>query len=304
MNWEKKGLIISPEKEYWWSQTHAFLPTADILKDDIVRVYFASRDKNLISRIGYVEFNAKNPKKILYRTHEPILETGGFGTFDEFGVNPCCIINKGNEKLLYYFGWQKSINRTYSLFCGLAISNDDGRTFQRYSRAPILDRTNNEPFLRSTVSVLEDNGIYRMWYSSGKGWTEFNNKPCPIYNIRYSESKDGYLWEHHNRVCIDSESDDEFGFARPWVIKDGSIYKMWYSLRSKSKPYTIGYAESSDGLNWTRKDSIVGIQRSSEGWDSEMICFACIYDSNGKKYMLYNGNKHGTEGFGYAKLSQ
>lgn len=304
MNWEKKGMIYSPENSFWWSRTHAYLPTVDIQNNKTIRVYFSSRDENQISRIGYTEFDIKDLKKILYTTPEPILDVGSFGAFDEFGVNPCCVINKGREKLLYYFGWQKSISHSYSVFCGLAISVDGGKTFERYSKVPILDRTNHEPFLRSSVSVIEDNGCYRMWYVSGFGWTEFNNKPCPTYNIRYSESKDGYLWESTDKICIKSESGDEFGFARPWVIKDGSIYRMWYSVRAKSNPYSIGYAESTDGLDWVRKDSIVGIKRSSEGWDSEMICFSCIYDLNGKRYMLYNGNKHGREGFGYAELIQ
>ena len=302
MKWNKWGLVYWPDTARWWSRSHAYLPTAEIVYSETIRVYFSSRDENQMGRIGYVDLDAEDPKKILYVTSEPILDVGEFGSFDEYGVNPCCLINKGEEKLLYYFGWQKSIKSSYALFCGLAVSIDGGRTFNRYSKAPILDRTDREPFLRSSVSVIEDNGLFRMWYVSGAGWTEFNNKACPTYNIRYCESKDGYVWAPTDVVCVDFKSDDEFGFGRPWVIKDGSIYRMWYSIRRKYRPYCIGYAESSDGLEWIRRDEAVGIHRSEKGWDSEMICFACIYDINGKRHMLYNGNRHGAEGFGYAQF--
>ena len=75
---------------------------------------------------------------------------------------------------------------------------------------------------------------------------------------------------------------------------------MWYSIRSTHEPYKIGYAESIDGLNWTRKDHLVGIHRSDTGWDSEMICYPCVIPFKGKYYMFYNGNRHGSTGFGYA----
>ena len=64
----------------------------------------------------------------------------------------------------------------------------------------------------------------------------------------------------------------------------------------------IGYAESDDGLHWVRKDAEVGTGKSDTGWDSEMICYPCVVDVKGRRYMFYNGNRHGSTGFGYAVL--
>jgi hypothetical protein len=77
---------------------------------------------------------------------------------------------------------------------------------------------------------------------------------------------------------------------------------MWYSVRSRAAPYRIGYAESPDGLSWNRKDDQVGIHRSEDGWDAEMICFPAVIDVCGKRLMFYNGNQHGATGFGVAVL--
>jgi hypothetical protein len=79
---------------------------------------------------------------------------------------------------------------------------------------------------------------------------------------------------------------------------------MWYSIRSHSRPYRIGYAESGDGLQWERRDDEAGIEASASGWDSEMICYAAVIDVNGRRLMFYNGNRHGATGFGVAELER
>ena len=79
---------------------------------------------------------------------------------------------------------------------------------------------------------------------------------------------------------------------------------MWYSYRGQPgiPTYRIGYAESDDGINWTRNDDQVGIDVSNTGWDSEMIEYPHIAKINGKQIMFYCGNHFGKGGFGYAEL--
>ena len=103
------------------------------------------------------------------------------------------------------------------------------------------------------------------------------------------------------RVCLDLATDDEYGFGRPFVLKDEGMFKMWYSIRSRSKGYRLGYAESADGTHWLRKDEQVGLDVSSEGWDSEMICFGCVQPTRYGTYLFYNGNNYGETGFGVAR---
>jgi hypothetical protein len=81
---------------------------------------------------------------------------------------------------------------------------------------------------------------------------------------------------------------------------------MWYSYRgSENNPnYRIGYAESSNAINWIRKDESAGIDVSLTGWDSEMICYPFILDFQNIRYLFYNGNGYGRTGFGIAILEQ
>jgi hypothetical protein len=76
---------------------------------------------------------------------------------------------------------------------------------------------------------------------------------------------------------------------------------MWYASRGTA--YRIGYAESSDGRHWERRDGEAGIDVSDSGWDSEMLAYPCVFDHRGQRYMLYNGNGFGQTGIGLAILS-
>ena len=97
--------------------------------------------------------------------------------------------------------------------------------------------------------------------------------------------------------------------ARPSVIVEDNLYKMWYSKRNidgfrvdNQKGYNGGYAESLDGVNWTRKDEEFGLNRSLSGWDSDAIAYPYVLKFKNIKIMFYNGNSFGKTGFGYAIL--
>ena len=300
MKWLKKGLVIEPTGKLDWMVTHASIPFAENIEGNLYRVYFAGRDNRNRSQIGYIEVNINEPQKILYITEKPVLRFGSLGAFDDNGVMPSWIIRHDDTKYLYYTGWNQGVTVPFYLQVGLATSRDAGKTFERISKAPILDRSSHDPYLSASPCILIGNGVWRAWYTSCVRWEMENGKPKHYYHIRYAESKDGINWEREGVVCIDFKSREEYAIARPCVLKENDVYKMWYSYRGKS--YRIGYAESKDGVHWRRKDEEVGIDVSQSGWDSEMICYAFVFIHRDRKYMLYNGNNYGKTGFGYAIL--
>ena len=296
MKWIKKGLIIRPAGNLDWMVTHAMLPFAERIVEDLYRIYFSGRDRFNRSLIGYVEVNINEPEKILYITEKPVLGLGALGCFDDNGVTPSWVVNYDDKKYLYYIGWNVGSTVRMGLVAGLAVSRDGGKTFTRVSRGPLLERTDAEPYsILTAPCVLIENEIWRMWYVSGVEWVD---KDTPRYNIKYAESRDGINWDRQEVVCIDFKSPNENALARPCVIKENGIYKMWYSYKGEN--YRIGYAESKDGIIWERKDDEAGIDISESGWDSEMIEYAFVFEHKQIKYMLYNGNDYGKEGIGYA----
>jgi hypothetical protein len=304
MHWNKLGLVYVANGEKSWATSHAYIPTSMMLDEETIRVYVAFLDRDKIGRVGYVDVSAKNPLEIIKISERPVLDIGQDGTFDDNGVTPISLLKSDNKIYLYYVGWQVGIKVRYYLLTGLAISDDGGETFVRQSRVPILERSDRELFVRSAACIHKEDNIWKSWYVSGDKWIDVNSKSVPTYNLRYLESKDGINWGNEGKICIDLATEDEYGFGRPFVIKEDNLYKMWYSVRSVSKGYRIGYAESLDGINWNRQDNRVGIDVSEEGWDSEMVCFSCIQRTKYGSYMFYNGNNYGETGFGVAQLQE
>ena len=302
MKWIKKGLIFEPKGNFDWMLTHAAVPIADKIEGNRYRIYFATRDKDNRSHTAYIEMDIKNPKMILSISEDPVLKPGALGTFDDSGAMPSWIVGYEGKKYLYYTGWTLGITVPFYFYIGLAISRDGRNNFKKNSKSPILGRSIFDPYLTASPCVIIENEIWKMWYVSCVGWELENGKPKHYYHIKYAESKDGINWDRRGIVCIDFKSKDEYAISRPYVIKEKGIYKMWYSYRGEC--YSIGYAESADGIQWVRKDEEAGIDVSESGWDSEMIEYPFVFEHEGKKYMLYNGNGYGKTGFGYAILEE
>lgn len=303
MKWTKLGRIITPQKDLPWMRTHAMLPTPFIANDSSVRVYVSGRDDRNRSHIGYAVIDPEKGGRVLEYGSEAVLSPGELGCFDDNGVTPTYLLRKKDGQVrMYYIGWKPRSTTRMSLMPGLAISDDDGKTFRRYSRAPILRLTDREPIsILTSPCVLNDGDGFKMWYVSGVDWI---HPDLPRYNIKFAESPDGIEWTQTSRVCIDHASERETSLARPWVVKENGIYKMWFSSKRPPQGYRLGYAESDDGVNWRRKDDQVGITVSNDGWDSEMIEYAAVFSARGKTYMLYNGNGYGLEGAGLAVLEK
>jgi hypothetical protein len=308
MRWVQKRLIFKSENNYDWMISHASIPIADTLDNGRLRIYFSTRDQLGCSRPAFIEVLANDPQQILYIHDKPLLNLGKLGTFDDSGIMPSWLVNYRREKYLYYIGWNPQITVPYRLSIGLAISLDGGINFEKYSEGPICDRDLDEIYFNTAPCVMIDNGMWRMWYVSCTGWQIVNQHPEPSYHVKYAESSDGIHWRKTGHVCIDY---DEFSQAigRPCVYLDGGVYRMFYSFRSthayRTDPggsYRLGYAESPDGITWIRKDNEVGISRSQEGWDSQMMEYCHILHYEDKTYMFYNGNGFGKSGFGYAIL--
>jgi hypothetical protein len=310
MKWIKKGLIFAPDQNYDWMVSHASIPVVDEAREGVLRIYFGTRDGNGRSHTSYIEVEADGPENILYVHDEPILSSGRPGTFDDSGIMPSWIINQENKKYLYYIGWNPQVTVSYRLAIGLAVSENGGNSFRKVSEGPICDRSLQEPFFNTAPCVLFDRDIWKMWYISCTGWETINGKAEPRYHVKYADSADGIHWRKTGLVCIDYD-DVTDAIGRPCVLKEEGLYKMFYSYRrlldyrtDREQSYRLGYAESADGLNWTRRDADVGIGKSESGWDSEMIEYCFVYEYKGAKYMLYNGNGFGATGFGYAVLDE
>ncbi len=308
--WVKKGLLYAPNGNHGFDKSHCHKPTPLILSDTLVRIYFGVRDSNSITRTTFIDVDFANldAAKIVYIHDKPIIDIGKIGAFDDSGSNVSSVVRVNNYVYMYYIGWNPSTTVHTRNSIGVVISKDNGLTFQRIYDGSILDRNKFEPYYTGAVDVIFDDNTYKMWYTSGTSWKIIDNKPEISYHIKYAESLDGIDWVRNNIDCI-LPIDEYEAVARPCVIKEGDIYKMWYSKRRIDKfrstiqnGYRGGFAQSIDGKLWKRQDLDFGLDISEYGWDSEAIAYPYVFKIKNKKIMLYNGNGFGRSGLGYAVL--
>lgn len=296
IRWKKLGLFLEPQRDKWWSLTHAMIPTPEAMGGGVFRIYYSGRNQQNQSHIAWADVSLEEPFRVLGYSDGPVLSPGPLGCFDDNGVTPSCVIDIGNgEKALYYIGWNPGSTVRMHLFGGLAISSDNGQTFQRWSNAPILERCRTDPYLNTAPWVVKVGKEFRIYYVSGYEWI---HKDLPRYNIKVARSDDGKVWHREGRVCIDFKDKTENALARPYVIFDDEIWKMWFG--HKGDAYRLGYAESHDGLNWERRDDFAGVDVSPSGFDREMTEYAAVVKHDGRHFMFYNGNNYGFDGIGLA----
>jgi sucrose-6-phosphate hydrolase SacC (GH32 family) len=285
------------------------------LFDDFVRVYFSCRPKRdangqFVSYSAYVDLDRKNLFNIVNIARQPILTLGKKGCFDEFGTYPVSVMKMDDEIWAYYAGWTRCSSVPFNVGVGLAKSTDNGETFERYGDGPILPYTLDEPFTISGPKIRKFNNKYYLFYVAGRKWLKIEGRSEISHRIRVATSTDGINWTRHKKDLISSAWDEEESQASPDVFYANGKYHMFFcgwvpkNFRD-TKNRKIGYASSTDLVNWVRDDSKAGIEIASEedAFDNEMVAYPHVFELDGKTYMLYLGNQVGRYGFGLAELT-
>ena len=306
MRWNKLGLVFCANNENEMMVTGGRTPIPIHIKENIYRIFFASYDDKSRGRVFSLDMDLSNPSILNSLVKKPLIDIGDIGFFDDNGVIPSSVVDNNGTLFLYTIGFSVKNKIIFDAATGLALSQDKGSSFKKLN-GPVLDRGVDDPCFAASPCVLKTDDGWRMWYVSCEYWEKEGEGYKHYYNIKHKKSEDGIYWEPKSETCINFENEFEYAISRPSVvIMPNGKYRMWYSFRAQPgvETYRIGYAESDNGLNWIRKDNISGIDVSAEGWDSEMICYPCVFSHNGKLFMLYNGNGYGKSGFGLAVLEE
>ncbi len=302
MSWQKLGLVFKPKRDLGWGVSHATAPTAIQLNSGEWRVFFANRDAENRSHVGWFDIDLDDPLKGVKSIDAPLLYPGPTGEFDGNGIYTTGVVRLSNDRIrLYNVGWNPGHKSPlFYAAIGAAESDDMGETIDWRCRAPIMDRSVYDPTSVTGPWVLNEHGRFRMWYVSGLSWAETSEGLKSKYHIKYAESADGLTWKRNGDVAIDFQNESEMNIARPVVLFNGQDYETWFSY-STGLGYCIGYARSTHGIKFERQgDSNRVISSGDFDFESEAVCHPMIVVHKGKKFMFYNGNKFGIDGVALA----
>lgn len=306
---KKRGLIIKVDNQTSMWSSHTMAPTPILLDENTIRIFVGGWTKDKISRVWHVDVLKDDPTRVLSVSKHPDLDIGTAGCFDENGVFPAhCYRMSQNIIHLYYTGFQIGHKIRHYNFGGLAISHNNGASFERYSEAPVLDRADEGLFVRAGQSIERaDEGGFHSVYSAGSSWHPCGGELRPVYNVFYQRSRDGIQMNRTGTKIITCDFSVEHGLGRPQIIRLGDHYYVFYTRRViKEMRYFLGCARSRDCVNWERVDESfypVHFGATTE-FDSEMIYFpAVIQVSKNKGYLFYSGNYFGRDGMGLMEIT-
>lgn len=312
MSW-KKG-----EQLFEWdnfslgkSFSHASVPFALHLEDDDFMVYFGARDEKGHSVPFCIQAQIKDGQFLLKgEPTGPLMGVGDLGTFDDSGVMPTCVVMHDGTYWMYYIGWNPQVTVSYRLSIGLAISQD-GIHFERYSPAPLMDRSLEEVYFNTAPYVVKGQQGWEMYYVSCTAWKVLDGKTEPQYTVKRAISDDGVHWNRENKILLEYDEQGE-AFGRPCLLNSSAEKRtLFFSFRKLlgyrnvvGSAYQTAYAEWDEDLEIWKKKYADTLPLGQEGeWDEQMACYGHVFEHRGIHWMLYNGNDFGKSGFGYARWS-
>ncbi len=317
MHWHRLGQVFDPTQHPLPAGCTAFAQSPQALVfDDFVRIYFSTRavdpvNGKYLSHVAFVDMD-KRLQRVLRVAERPVMPLGGLGSFDEHGIFPLNVLRHGGRVLGYTCGWSRRSAVSVETAIGLAISHDDGLSFERLGPGPVLGASLNEPCLVGDGFVQHIEGQFHMWYIFGTGWKRYaaDQSPDRTYKIGHATSSDGVHWakEEARQLIPDRLGPDE-SQALPTVVRIGTRHHLFFCYRESfdfrrtaGRGYRIGHAWSDDLRHWTRDDDWAPLHGTPGAWDSDMQCYPHAFACDGEVVLLYNGNEFGRHGFGAAVL--
>jgi hypothetical protein len=317
MTWRRLGRIFDPTQFALPNHCVQFAQSPQALVfEDFVRIYFSTRavdasNGKYLSHVAYVDMR-RDLRTVIGVSKHTVIPLGDLGCFDEHGIFPINPLRHAGAIYAYTCGWTRRVSVSVDTGIGLAISRDNGRTFERVGPGPVLGASLHEPFLVGDGFVRVIGGTFHMWYIFGTGWKPGPDGAAPdrTYKIGHAVSSDGVRWvkEEAKQIIADRLGPDE-SQALPSVIEINGRHHMVFCYRqsvdfrkNRDRGYRIGHAWSDDLVNWTRDDDDPRLDIGPGDWDSDMQCYPHVFECDGRVHLLYNGNEFGRFGFGAAVL--
>ncbi len=235
LTWSRapNNLVLTNGPSGSWDGVEVFSP--EVLRDgDTLHMWYTGSNWAAY-RIGYAA-STDNGRTWQKSPRNPVLDLGPAGSWDSYSLQGASVLREGDGFRMWYTGQNGSRWRI-----GLATS-PDGIAWTRASGSPVLDLGPEGAWDAQNhywLHVIRGGPGYQMWYTAGD--------PTG-YRIGYAESADGITWQRSaDNPVTDYLLPGRWGRAdqfEPFVLRQGDLYRMWYTERDPDNVYRLNYAWS------------------------------------------------------------
>lgn len=252
-----------------WDSSRAWQPTT-IYNDAIYRMYYSGFNGSRF-QIGL----ATSTDGIIWSkaSQNPVLSRLSIDNKDVH--DPTALLVDG----IYYMWYVSSDNGGSGNFSINRATSTDGIAWTLNPSTPVFRPTSGwgsggvtSPFVTKIGSE------YKMWFSSADNGN---------FAIGLATSADGINWTAYssNPIIVANQSWEGSNVDGPTVLYDGAKYEMFYHSDTN-----IGYATSTDGINWTKPADKNPILTPSQPFDiSRVHAPSALKLSNNTVALYYDG---------------
>ena len=293
--------VMMPGKQSSWNDASSFAPTVFVFKDTLRMLYAGSNAYGFNSTIsiGY----AWSLDDITWQqySNNPVLSPQA-GEWDYPHCNYLHVVVDGDTLRMWYGGGSMI---QLGMRIGYATSVD-GIHWNRYPQ-PVIEP--NAAWNKDGVvpgGVIKEDSIFKMWFGGGVGTAGYPSLTSK-WKTGYATSSDGIHWTLFDDPVVSNGRSTDFDaneVLNACVIRSDSIYDMWYfGHNSGNRKGAIGYASSSDGINWTKypKNPVISSASLQFPW-AENYYDPSVYFDGEIFHMWFTGWDHNSQliAIGYA----
>lgn len=219
----------------------------------------------------------------------PILTIGSLGEWDEKLVETPSVIWSNSIGFLWYSG-QNNIPKRAIGYASLSFNISGDINVEKYINNPIINPSfinQNDVGIDEPSVLLEENNnspIYKMWFKNTFGPGNHS------FRLHYSTSQNGKNWETPTQLNLQLPTSVDSAVAPSVLFRnDISKYQMWFGGRNNFDFWSIIYAESKDGINWT---NVTRALEPEVSWEGRNINGPSVIYKNNIYFMFYDGDKN------------
>ncbi|MBC8319881.1 MAG: hypothetical protein H8E34_04085 [Bacteroidetes bacterium] len=273
----------------------------------------------VLSLPGCKQDISPSPMKFKAYEHNPIINPGAPGSWDELSPSVPNIVWSDSIFYLFYMGW----NTSGRIAIGLA-SSDDGFHFTKFEGNPIIspDSKGFDAFAVAAPIVMKDYSLWIMYYNALE---TADYAPGPSITMASATQPTG-PWSKKETAVLTSGSKGEwdagFVIASSVIKLENNSYIMYYTGGKdffELKDFNIGMATSKDGEHWKKyNDPATKVHPYAESdpvfmagkagdWDGSYVWMPKVARFSEGYNMYYTGIKvskkkvYGATGYAFSK---
>jgi len=293
------GNPVLQQSDEGWDSNHYYFDDPVVLKiNNVYHMWYSSatNDRTSDEESFWIAY-ATSPDGINWAKHGAVISPGPQGSWMDMGALSPSVIYEDGVFRMWFVGAQHF--QRYRNGIGYAISKD-GKTWE-VEQQPVIPPSQSIPIAWNTCVVKKDG----LWYQYVGVSNITTTYPTDVVLLT---SVDGKIWSERGKVLSARKEIpwQKSGIIPGQVIYDEHRFKMFYTGLSDNS-FSIGYAESTEGLNWSNTSDLPTLGLSdTPPWVTNGVGWPAVIRDQGKLKIWFSGLTDRSHGYhiGYAEQAE